>query len=137
MKKSEVPQDNGRVFEKGSRELYYALDENGEYTTALSTGWDVKNEVQDQTMLVLQERIDHARNQVRIGEASPIVYFMELQRMDWQILSDYTGIWKWRIKRHAKPAVFARLNSRILAKYAEAFDLDVEELRDYNGQECK
>ena len=133
MKKSEVPQDNGRVFEKGSRELYYALDENGEYTTALSTGWEVKNLVQDQTMLELQDRIDRARNDLKTGLASPIVYFMELHRMDWQILSDYTGIWKWQIKRHAKPKVFAKLNDRILSKYAEAFDIGIDELRKYSG----
>ncbi|MFD1771817.1 hypothetical protein [Sphingobacterium suaedae] len=133
MKKSEVPQDNGRVFEKGSRELYYAVDENGEYTTALSTGWDAKNVVQDHTMQEIQERIDAAREDVRAGRVSPIVYFMELRRMDWQILADYTGIWKWRVKRHGKPAVFAKLNERTLRKYADAFEISVDELRNYNG----
>ncbi|MGO3108419.1 MAG: hypothetical protein ACTJHT_01405 [Sphingobacterium sp.] len=137
MKKSEVPQDDGRVFEKGSRELYYALDEQGEYTTALSTGWVVKNEIQDQTMVVLQERIDHAYEELRAARVSPIVYFMELKRMDWQILSDYTGIWKWRIKRHAKPAVFAKLSDRVIRKYAEAFDIGVDDLKKYSGEECK
>lgn len=133
MKKSEVPQDNGRVFEKGSRELYYALDEDGQYTTQLSTGWDAKTVVQDQTMLVLQERIDKAQQGVRDGLVSPIVYFMELRRMDWQLLSDYTGFWKWRVKRHAKPSVFHKLNDRMLAKYADTFDISIEELRNYKG----
>ncbi|WP_437919204.1 hypothetical protein [Sphingobacterium sp. LRF_L2] len=133
MKKSEVPQDNGRVFEKGSRELYYAVDENGEYTTELSTGWDAKTVAQDLTLQELQERIDKASADVRAGVASPIVYFMELRRMDWQILSDYTGLWKWRIKRHVKPSVFVKLSARVLNKYAEAFDIRVEELRNYRG----
>ncbi|TYP95934.1 hypothetical protein BC792_10825 [Sphingobacterium allocomposti] len=133
MKKSEVPQDNGRVFEKGSRELYYAVDENGEYTTALSTGWDAKNIVQDHTMQEIQERIDTARAGVKAGHVSPIVYFMELRRMDWQIVSDYTGIWKWRVKRHAKPAVFERLSDKTLKKYAEAFEISINELRNYKG----
>ncbi|TDS14541.1 hypothetical protein [Sphingobacterium paludis] len=133
MKKSEVPQDNGRVFEKGSRELYYAVDDDGQYTTQLSTGWDAKTVVQDQTMLALQERIDKAQQDVRKGEVSPIVYFMELRRMDWQLLADYTGFWKWRVKRHAKPAVFKKLNDRTLAKYADTFDISVEELKNYKG----
>ncbi|GHE40594.1 hypothetical protein [Sphingobacterium griseoflavum] len=133
MKKSEVPQDNGRVFEKGSRELYYAVDENGEYTTALSTGWDAKNVVQDHTMQELQERIDRARADVRDNKVSPIVYFMELRRMDWQLVSDYTGIWKWRVKRHSKPAVFRRLNERVLAKYADTFEITVDQLKNYRG----
>lgn len=133
MKKSEVPQDNGRVFEKGSRELYYAVDENGEYTTALSTGWDAKNVVQDHTMQELQERIDRARADVRDNKVSPIVYFMELRRMDWQLVSDYTGIWKWRVKRHSKPVVFRRLNERVLAKYADTFEITVDQLKNYRG----
>lgn len=133
MKKSEVPQDNGRVFEKGSRELYYAVDDNGEYTTALSTGWDAKTAVQDHTMQELQERIDQAKSDVAAGKVSPIVYFMEWRRMDWQLVADYTGMWKWRVKRHAKPAVFARLNERTLAKYAETFDISIDELRNYSG----
>lgn len=134
MKKSEVPQDNGRVFEKGSRELYYAVDENGEYTTELSTGWDAKTVVQDHTMEELQERINQAKRDVKANLVSPIVYFMEWKRMDWQLVSDYTGIWKWRVKRHAKPSVFAKLNDRTLAKYAETFEVSVEELRNYKGE---
>src|SRR5690606_5767926 len=110
--------------------------ENGEYTTALSTGWDAKNIVQDHTMQEIQERIDKARAAVQAGLASPIVYFMELRRMDWQIVSDYTGIWKWRIKRHAKPAVFAKLKDKILARYADTFEISVAELKNYRGDSC-
>jgi len=133
MKKSEVPQDKGSVSEKGSRELYYALDENGEYTTALSTGWEPKQIVQDHTLNELQERIDQAKSDVKNNLVSPIVYFMELKRMDWQIVADYTGIWKWRVKRHAKPAVFQKLSDKNLNKYAEAFEISVEELKNYKG----
>lgn len=133
MKKSEVPQDQGRVSEKGSRELYYALDENGEYTTALSTGWDAKTVVQDHTMLELQARIDRAQADVKAGLCSPVVYFMELRRMDWQLVADYTGFWKWSVKRHAKPTVFAKLTDRDLQKYATTFDITVEELKNYKG----
>ena len=132
MKKSEVPQDQGRVSEKGSRELYYAVDENGDYTTALSTGWDAKTVVQDHTMLELQARIDRAQADVKAGICSPIVYFMELRR-DWQLVADYTGLWKWRVKRHAKPAVFAKLSERVLRKYADTFDITLEELQHYKG----
>ena len=137
MKKSEVPQDKGRVSEKGSRELYYAVDDNGEYTTALSTGWEAKNIVQDHTMQEIQERIDQAQEDVKAGVVSPIVYFMELRRMDWKIVSDYTGMWKWRIKRHAKPMVFAKLNDKVLQRYADTFEITIEELKNYRGEECK
>lgn len=133
MKKSEVPQDNGRVAQKGSREMYYAIDENGEYTTALSTGWEAKNVVQDHTMEVLQQEIEEAKIQVEQGVVSPILYFLRLKRMDLGVLSGYTGFWKWRIKRHLKPENFKNLNEKQLGKYAEAFDISMEELKNYKG----
>lgn len=133
MKKSEVPQDNGRIVQKGSRELYYAVDENGEYTTALSTGWEAKNIVQDHTMEVLQAEIDQARDDVKKGKVSPIYFFMLSSRMDLEVLSAYTGIWKWRIKRHFKPTHFKGLSDKKLQKYADAFDITVEELKKYKG----
>lgn len=133
MKKSEVPQDNGRVAQKGSRELYYAIDENGEYTTALSTGWDAKNVVQDHTMEVLEQEIEASRQQVAQGLVSPILYFLRLKRMDLTVLSGYTGFWQWRIKRHLKPENFKKLNVRQLQKYADAFDISMEELKNYKG----
>lgn len=134
MKKSEVPQDNGRVNQKGSREMYYALDENGEYTTALSTGWEAKNVVQDHTMEVLQQEIDQAAAEVKEGLISPLLYFMRLTRMDLGVLSAYTGIWQWRIKRHMKPSGFAKLSDKNLKKYAEAFEIKVEELKNFKGE---
>lgn len=133
MKKSEVPQDNGRVAQKGSREVYYALDENGEYTTALSTGWEAKNIVQDHTMEVLQQEIEEAKAEVKAGISSPILYFMRLHRMDLGVLSSYTGFWQWRIKLHIKPSAFAKLKDRNLKKYADAFGISVAELKSFNG----
>lgn len=133
MKKSEVPQDSGRIVQKGSRELYYAVDENGEYTTALSTGWEAKNIVQDHTMQVLQFEIDEAKANVKAGKISPIYYFMLLTRMDIGVLSGYTGFWKWRIKRHFQPQIFERLNNRQLQRYADAFDITVVELKSFKG----
>lgn len=133
MKKSEVPQDSGRIVQKGSRELYYAVDENGEYTTALSTGWEAKNIVQDHTMQVLQFEIDEAKANVKAAKISPIYYFMLLMRMDIGVLSGYTGFWKWRIKRHFQPQIFERLNNRQLQRYADAFDITVVELKSFKG----
>lgn len=134
MKKSEVPQDNGRVAQKGSREMYYAIDENGEYTTALSTGWDAKNVVQDHTMEVLQAEIEESKSQVAAGIVSPILYYLRLKRMDFGVLSGYTGIWQWRIKRHLKPENFKKLKDKQLQRYADAFDISIEELKNYKGE---
>ena len=32
-----------------------------------------------------------------------MLFFMEYRLMDLSILSDYTGFWKWQIRRHLKP----------------------------------
>ena len=49
--------------------------------------------------------------------------------MDFVILSGYTGIWKWRIKRHLKPSVFNSLPNKVLSKYAKAFEITIDELK--------
>lgn len=133
MKKSEVPQDSGRIVQKGSREMYYAVDEDGKYTTALSTGWEAKNIVQDHTMEVLQAEIDQAKADVKVGKRSPVYYYMLLTRMDLGVLSGYTGFWQWRIKRHFRPTVFNKLSDDRLQKYADAFDITVAELKNFKG----
>jgi hypothetical protein len=41
----------------------------------------------------------------------------------------YTGFWKWQVKRHLKPAVFARLSEKKMKRYAEVFNVSVEDLK--------
>lgn len=70
---------------------------------------------------------------MKAGAASPIVYYMELRKMDPQILASYVGLWKWRVKRHFKPNVFSTLNDKILQKYAEAFDISIDDLKHFKA----
>ncbi|WP_422082315.1 hypothetical protein [Ulvibacterium sp.] len=128
MKKGEVPQHKGILKAANLREMCYAVDENGEYTTALSTGWDPKTIALENALKEIEERVENAMQRVLAREASPIVYYMELHKMDLGILASYVGIWKWRVKRHFKPSVFKKLSSRTLQKYADVFDITVEEL---------
>ncbi|SHG82197.1 hypothetical protein SAMN05443549_10742 [Flavobacterium fluvii] len=131
MKKEEVPQDKGNLSNKNMKELVYATDENGNYTTALSTGWEPKTIALSNSIDEISERVAIAKAQVENNEASPIVYFMEYCRMDVGVLSSYVGMWQWRVKRHFKPKVFAKLNDKILQKYAETFDISIDELRNF------
>jgi hypothetical protein len=133
MKKEEVPQDKSNLSKSNMKELCYATDENGNYTTALSTGWEPKSIALENSISDINERVEQARASVENGIASPIVYFMELRNMDWSILASYVGMWKWRVKRHGKPAVFRTLNDKLLAKYAEAFDISIDELKNFKG----
>jgi hypothetical protein len=127
MKKSEVPQDKS-ALEHFTREVCYVKNEEGQYDTALSTGWETKKVALDQAWEEIDRRINDAKEQVLKGEASPILYFMELTLMDLSVLAGYTKFWKWQIKKHMKPAAFTKLSEAQLKRYANAFDISVAEL---------
>lgn len=129
MKKSEVPQDESKLEKANIREMCYAVDENGEYTTELSTGWDPKTIALDNAIKQIEERVAAAKRKVVQNESSPLEYYMELNKMDLPILASYVGIWKWRVKRHFKPSVFKKLSQKTLEKYAAVFDITVDELQ--------
>lgn len=129
MEKEHVPQDKSNLTKNNVKELLYATDENGNYTTTLSTGWEPKTIALSNSIDEINERISEAKQQVQSGEVSPICYYMELNKMDLTILASYVGMWKWRVKRHFKPSVFTQLNDRILQKYADAFEISIAELK--------
>jgi len=134
MKKEEVPQDQSNLSKSSIKELIYATDENGNYTTALSSGWEPKTIALTNSLEEINERIAFAKQQVVKGKVSPIVYFMEFNKMDIGILASYVGKWKWTVKRHFKPAIFNNLNPTMLQKYADAFNLSVAELQNFKPQ---
>ncbi|RAJ15570.1 hypothetical protein LV92_00268 [Arenibacter echinorum] len=129
MKKNEVPQDKSNLESANFKELCYAVDENGEYTTELSTGWSPKTIALNNAIEALNERISASKQRVIDLKVSPLEYYMELHKMDLPILASYVGIWKWRVKRHFRPAVFKSLNNKTLQKYADVFDITIEELQ--------
>jgi hypothetical protein len=131
MKKEDVPQDLsslGRI----TKEVCYATDNSGKYVTELSMGWDIKITALDAAWQDIEVRIATARKKVLSREASPILFFMERGLMDIGILADYTGFWKWQIKRHLKPAVFIKLSDKKLQRYAEVFNVSVEDFKNMN-----
>ena len=130
MKETELPQEKGAL--QDFTELCYVTDDEGNYTTLSSSGWEVKSIALEASLSRLQEQIDEAKADVLAGHKSPIVYYMLLNRMDWAVLADAMRRWQWVIKRHAKPSVFKKLSSKTLQKYAEVFGITVEELWELN-----
>jgi hypothetical protein len=49
-------------------------------------------------------------------------------RMDVELLSQASGLWRWRVRRHLKPEGFARLPPALKLRYAEALGISVEAL---------
>ncbi|WP_250433814.1 hypothetical protein [Hanstruepera flava] len=129
MKKDEVPQDKSNLESANFKELCYAVDENGEYTTVNSSGWDPKTIALNKAIEEIKERVENAKQRVLNNKTSPIEYYMEFHKMDLPILASYVGLWKWRVKRHFKPSVFNKLSNKTLEKYADVFDISIEQLK--------
>ena len=134
MKKEDVPQDVSALG-KITKEVCYATDSDGKYTTELSKGWDVKITALDKAWEDIDVRIENARQKVLKGEASPLLFFMEKGIMDISLLADYTGFWQWQIKRHLKPDVFKNLSDKKLQRYAEVFNVSVDDLKNMRAND--
>ncbi|WP_405573502.1 hypothetical protein [Winogradskyella sp. Asnod2-B02-A] len=132
MKKNDVPQDDGGLEKDNIKELCYAVDEKGEYTTIKSTGWDPKTIALDNALQEINERINNAKERVLNGETSPIEYYMECHKMDIGILASYVGKFQWQVKNHFKLKKFNKLSEKTLAKYASVFDISIDQLKDIN-----
>ena len=131
MKKEDVPQDMSALG-KITKEVCYATDETGKYTTQLSDGWNVKITALDKAWEEIDARVKTAREQVLNGAASPLLFFMEKGLMDIKLLAQYTGFWQWQVKRHLKADIFKSLSEKKLQKYAEVFNVTVNDLQNMN-----
>ncbi len=127
MEQSKVPQHNISTYANNKKAIY-ATNEKGEYSIVASSGWKVEEEVTKQALNELERLADQAYDLVVAGKFSPLYFHMFNQRMDLQILAQATGIFRWRIKRHLKPRIFARLSRGMLERYADALGVKAEDL---------
>lgn len=130
MEKDQVPQDEG-ITGGVSREVQYAIDENGKYVKVMSKGWEPKNIVNELAWEDIQEQVDIANEKIQEGKASPIMYFMAKNQMDITLLSNYIELPKWKVKKHLKPKGFNKLKSEQIENYAKVFEISVDELINY------
>jgi|SRR6185436_7106201 len=128
MKIKDLPQDPS-VLDKFTKDVVYAQDDAGNYTTGLSRGWNVKADALNAAWEDIEKRIHEAKQKVLNGEASPVLFFMELRLMDMPTIAAYTGFWQWQIKRHIHPGVFKKLSDRKIKKYAEVFEVSIDDLK--------
>lgn len=134
MKKDEVPQDQDKEIYQdkfGPGLIKYAIDDNKDYTTVHSSGWEPEIVALRQAWEEVDRKTAEALMAVKEGRLSPIAYFIEKKVIDLPILAAYIGKWKWQVKRHLKPSVFKKLSDRQLRKYADVFGVSVETLRDF------
>jgi hypothetical protein len=125
---SEVPQEGNRTM-GGHRRAMYARDADGRIVIVPSRGGEVDETVTLQALDLIREMTEAARVRVLAGGSSPLEYWMYAQRLDLPQLSQVTGFWQWRIRRHFKPQRFARLSNDILQRYADVMGITVEHLK--------
>lgn len=131
-----VPQDTVSTY-SGNKKAVYATDSDGQYAVVKSSGWNVEKEVTIQALEELQRKADQAYGAVVSGDMSPLYYHMYAQRMDLAILAQSVGIFKWRVKRHLKPAIFRVLSADLLSRYADALGVEVRQLQELPKLEDK
>jgi hypothetical protein len=128
MRKEDVPQDQGLA--EGLNEVTYAVDDQGNYVMAPSSGWEPKSISNYQAWEVIGAQIESARQQVANNEVAPLAYHMARNQMDITLLAQYMGIMRWRVKRHLKPKIFKKLPPHLLDRYAGVLKLTVAQLQD-------
>jgi hypothetical protein len=125
---NDVPQEGNRTL--GShRKALYAKDADGKMVIVPSRGSEVDEIVTMQVVDRMNALAKEAKARALAGKASPLEYWMYARRMDVALLSQVSGIWQWRIRRHFNPHRFEHLSPRVLASYAEALGLALAQLR--------
>jgi hypothetical protein len=127
MRERDVPQE-GNATLAGHRKAVYAVADDGKVRLVASRGWEVEEIVTRQAIEDLERLAREALERCRAGLTSPLEYHMYRARMDVSLLSQTTGVWRWRIRRHFRPQVFARLSPALRQRYADALGVSPEAL---------
>jgi hypothetical protein len=101
----------------------------GKYVIVPSSGWSAEEVVNGLAVAELAANLEETRKAVFKGLKSPLVYHMERRQMTPEILAKTVGIACFRVKRHFRPEVFAKLKPSVLDRYAEALAVTREELK--------
>ena len=125
---NEVPQEGNSTL-GGHRKAIYARGTDGKLHIVQSAGWEVEEIVTRQAVEDLNRLAEDARQRVIAGQTSTLEYHMHRVRMDVPLLSQVTGLWQWRIRRHFRPDVFQGLSARLLKRYGDAMGLTVDQLQ--------
>jgi len=137
MKINEVPQDDVPDYSEGIKKGNYALDDEGKYVMVPSKGWVVDEMINRMAYDEHKAKEEGTRKAVLEGKKSPLAYYMELRQMTPEILGKTAGIATFRVKRHLRPEIFAKLKEPVLDSYAKALSITREELKTvpHNSQE--
>ena len=136
MKIQKVPQDHISTY-GGHNKAIYATDKDGNYAVVTSSGWFVEEEATKQALVELERQSNEAYKEVQAKNKSTLYYHMYAKRMNLIILSQSVNINQWRVKRHFKPNIFAKLPDSLLTLYGNVLGLSIVELKNLPSKEIK
>ena len=128
MKIEQVPQDDSSTY-SGHKKVVYAVDDSGHYQSVKTSGWEVEAFATQMAVDDLNEQTQEAFDQVQAGEKSTLAYHMLKARLDLIALQQATGFFRWQIRRHLKPKVFARLSDKKLEIYSQTLGISIQALK--------
>ncbi len=127
MEIKDIPQDDSESYHGHLKVIYGTRD--GRYEAATSSGWQDEAYATEMAVAELDEQTRAAREAVARGEYSPLYYHMFRFRHDETGLAMAAGVWKWQLRRHLRPEIFAKLPDKTLQKYADALQISIDELK--------
>jgi hypothetical protein len=92
--------------------------------------WEKKFDACEIVMTKHSQELKAIRQQVLEGQLSPLAYHIQANLFDVKLLSSYTKIPKRLIKKHLKPENFNQLDEETLKKYAEVFEITIQDLKE-------
>jgi len=116
------------IFNDGLPKAYYKHNDNGQYVLETNAPWAEKVSC---ALIIAGNRanLEEIRKAVLAGQKSPLCYYMEMRQMAPGILAKAAGIAVFRVKRHLRPEIFAKLKPSVLNRYTKALRVTLEELK--------
>ncbi|MDR2207585.1 MAG: hypothetical protein LBE22_01215 [Azoarcus sp.] len=127
MEAADVPQENSATY-GGHLKAVYARSGDGRLGLTQTCGWEAEETVTRQAVQMFEDLAAAALERARAGQSSPLEIHMYRARMDIALLAQASGFWRWQVRRHIRPAVFARLSKAHRARYAQALGIDPDQL---------
>lgn len=125
----EVPKEANSTLD-GIQKVMYAKNDQGEFDR-----YRYGSSVEEFATKIAIEEYELLKQEclVRIkqGIASPIEYFMYENRMDLPTLSSAVSMFQFRVKRHLRMSVFQKMSDGLLTRYADAFNITLQDLKDF------
>lgn len=129
MKEQDVPQDSENSTYGGEKKLIYAINNRGDFVGVKSSGWEAEAAATHMALDLIQQQCEDSWARASLGETAALEYYMCYRRMDLALLAQTTGLFQWRIRRHLRPTIYARLGDRTMTRYAQALELNIDTLK--------